>query len=341
MATRTCPDRRVGADAGATRSTPRRWRRCAPRSGAATSTRSISCSTSRRRSPAIRRAGERCLRRFAPRTMRRRRLGDRLRLAGALPRPARPAGLDVPDQGHAAARRARGGREGLGRARDDRRPRAERPLPRLRAGLGALAGADGRARAGGRHASRLDGRGNAREAASAWPSCSQRPSPAAPSRARRRSPPLDLIAALEPVGRGASMGALGTRARQRRPRARAHDPHVRGRRRADPPLGRRRHRLGLRARGRDRRVVDEGAAAARRASAHRSRRGHGDAARRCGRRAAASSIRTSRCCVRTTRRSCGAGRRSRRSASTRERRSSSPSTSSGSRRRPTASGCRR
>ena len=34
----------------------------------------------------------------------RRRLGDRLRLAGALPRPPRPAGLDVPDQGNAAAR---------------------------------------------------------------------------------------------------------------------------------------------------------------------------------------------------------------------------------------------
>ena len=72
------------------------------------------------------------------------------------------------------------GREGLGRARDDRRPRAERPLPGLRARLGPLAGADGRARAGGRHTSRLDGRGNAREAALAWPSSSQRRSPAAP-----------------------------------------------------------------------------------------------------------------------------------------------------------------
>ena len=91
----------------------------------------------------------------------RRRLGDRLRLAGALPRPPRPASLDVPDQGNAAARRARRGGEGRGRARDDRRPRAQRPLPRLRAGLRALAGADGGARAGRRDAPRLDGRGNA------------------------------------------------------------------------------------------------------------------------------------------------------------------------------------
>ena len=34
----------------------------------------------------------------------RRRVGDRLCLAGAFPRPPRPAGLDVPDQGNAAAR---------------------------------------------------------------------------------------------------------------------------------------------------------------------------------------------------------------------------------------------
>ena len=39
------------------------------------------------------------------------------------------------------------GREGRRRARDDRRPRAQRPLARLRAGLGPLAAADGRARA--------------------------------------------------------------------------------------------------------------------------------------------------------------------------------------------------
>ena len=74
---------------------------------------------------------------------------------------------------------------------------------------------------------------------------------------------LDLIAALEPVGRGASMGALGTRLRERRPRPRADDPHVRRRRRPDPPLGRRRHRVGLGPGRRDRGVVGEGAATAR------------------------------------------------------------------------------
>src|SRR6266853_877862 len=49
---------------------------------------------------------------------------------------------------------------------------------------------------------------------------------------------------------------------ERRPRARAHDSHVRRRRRRDPPLGRRRHRLGLRPRRGGRGVVGEGPSAA-------------------------------------------------------------------------------
>ena len=100
------------------------------------------------------------------------------------------------------------GREGRGRARDDRRPRAQRPLPRLRARVGALAGADGRARARRRHAPRLDGRGHAprrrrprRAAPATFPGGSVTGAP--------KIAALDLIAALEPVGRGASMGALG------------------------------------------------------------------------------------------------------------------------------------
>ena len=48
---------------------------------------------------------------------------------------------------------------------------------------------------------------------------------------------IDHIAALEPVGRGASMGALGTIQRERRLRARADDPHVRRRRRARSTSG--------------------------------------------------------------------------------------------------------
>src|SRR5207244_2487545 len=51
---------------------------------------------------------------------------------------------------------------------------------------------------------------------------------------------------------------------ERRPRSRADDPHVRGRRGPDPSLGRRRHRLGLGSCRRGRGVVGEGAAAARR-----------------------------------------------------------------------------
>ena len=78
---------------------------------------------------------------------------------------------------------------------------------------------------------------------------------------------VDLIAALEPVGRGASMGALGVLrpngdfelALTIRTFAVAD-----GR---DPPLGRRRDRLGLRAGGRDRGVVGQGPSASRRAAA--------------------------------------------------------------------------
>ena len=73
---------------------------------------------------------------------------------------------------------------------------------------------------------------------------------------------IDHIAALEPVGRGASMGALGVAPPERRPRPRADDPHLRGRGGADPPLGRRRHRLGLGAGGGGGGVVGEGASAA-------------------------------------------------------------------------------
>ena len=82
---------------------------------------------------------------------------------------------------------------------------------------------------------------------------------------------LDLIAGAR-AGRPRCVdGRARRRPRQRRPRPRADDPHVRDRGGADPPLGRRRHRLGLGARGRDRGVVDEGAAAA--GGDRRARRG--------------------------------------------------------------------
>ena len=117
-----------------------------------------------------------------------------------------------------------------------------------------------RARRGRRTSSRPSRGGCARTRA--WP----RSSPRLPRRLRDRRAEdrgLDQIAALEPVGRGASMGALGVLhpngdfdlALTIRTFAVAD-----GR---DPPLGRRRHRLGLRAGGRDRGVVGQGAAAAR------------------------------------------------------------------------------
>ena len=58
---------------------------------------------------------------------------------------------------------------------------------------------------------------------------------------------LAQIAALEPVGRGPSMGALGWLDRGP-PRPRADHPHRRRRRRPGAPVGRRRHHLGLRPR---------------------------------------------------------------------------------------------
>ena len=91
--------------------------------------------------------------------------------------------------------------------------------------------------------------------------------------------------------------------RERRLRPRADDPHVRGRGRAHPPLGRRRHRLGLRPGGRDRGVVGEGAAAARRGRRARAAR---DACSPSPSPAAGSSIRPSRSSAPTTRRSCAA-----------------------------------
>ena len=76
----------------------------------------------------------------------------------------------------------------------------------------------------------------------------------------------------------------------------------------DPPLGRRRHRLGLGAAGGDRGVLGQGAAAARRDRRARARAGGArDAARARRVRAAASSTRTSPSSTRTTWR-CSRGR---------------------------------
>ena len=68
-------------------------------------------------------------------------LDDRLGVAGAAALAPRLARAHDADQGHAAERRSDRVGEGRGRARDDRRPRAQRPLARLRAGERPLAGA--------------------------------------------------------------------------------------------------------------------------------------------------------------------------------------------------------
>ena len=73
---------------------------------------------------------------------------------------------------------------------------------------------------------------------------------------------VDLIAELEPVGRGASMGALGRVYGNGDARPGADDPDLRDRRGTHPSLGRRGRRLGLGSPRRDRRVVGQGRPAA-------------------------------------------------------------------------------
>ena len=271
--TETAFVRRLAADLEPAPSTP-------PRSGAS------GCDRARRRLPGQPRAAPlravRGRRRRArrpsprpestqPRALPRRRLGDRLRLAGALPGAARPPRLDVPDQGDApgrGSRRARGLGQGRGRARDDRRPRAQRPLAHLRARERALARADGDAGAGRGRAHGLDRRGNAarrgRPGRDARGDVPRRLDHGGPEDRGRRPDRGDRARRARRVDGRARPGL-----RQRRPRPGADDPHLRDRGGAHPPLGRRRRRLGLRSAGGDRRVVDEGRSAARARSAHR------------------------------------------------------------------------
>ena len=119
--------------------------------------------------------------------------------------------MDEADQGDDAARPARRVAlvgQGRGRARDDRRPRAERPVAGLRAGQRALAGTHGPAPlAGVEHlVSTVEGElrpevGLAALLAATFPGGSVTGAP--------KIAAVDLIASLEPVGRGASMGGLG------------------------------------------------------------------------------------------------------------------------------------
>ncbi len=276
-------DRRLGADVDGL-GVPRRDRRGTRRDRTGRRVpgqpRPASSGFLRRRSPCAR-----CATRFAAaaprRSLRHRRVGGRLRLARALSLATRRPDPDDADQGNPAAGgcgRAAYVREGRRRARDDRRPRAERPLPCLRAGNRALAGADGDAGARGRRAHGVDGRGNS----------------ASGSRARR-DPPRDLSGRIrdgraEDRSRGSHRRARAGRSRrvnggdrtglrQRRLRPRPHHPHVRGRRRRDPPLGGWRHRVGLRSGRRGRGVVDEGEASARGDRVARSRGASYDHAR--------------------------------------------------------------
>ena len=106
------------------------------RSRAGTSTRRTSCSTSRRRfagDPAALARGARAAPAPAAAALRRARLGDRLGVARSSSCAPRAAARDEPIKGTRPAGVDVDGREGRGRARDDRRPRAQRPRPCLRA----------------------------------------------------------------------------------------------------------------------------------------------------------------------------------------------------------------
>ena len=185
--------------------------------------------------------------RSSPAAALRTRLDDRLRVPGALSLPRRGSRLStMPIKGTQSGRCRRRGREGCRGARDDRRPRAQRSLTGLPARLGRVARADGAARARGRHPSRLEGR---RAPFERTPHLAEilgaRLFPwRLHHRRLRRSPPFDLIAALEPVGAGGLDGSPRRSAPGRRLRARAHDPDVRRRRRSRAPLGGRRNRVG-------------------------------------------------------------------------------------------------
>ena len=76
-------------------------------------------------------------------------------------------------------RRDRRQPQGPRRAHHDRRPRAQRPRPGVRAGQRARAVADDRVADGGSAAPDLDRRGHAARRTWAWPICCARPSPAA------------------------------------------------------------------------------------------------------------------------------------------------------------------
>src|SRR5262245_40128836 len=189
-------------------------------------------------------------------------LDDRLGLAGDPAAEARPDRPHLSDQGHASRGRSDPVGEGHRGARDDRRPRAQRPLPRLRSRQRPLAGAARRAPARRRHAPRRHGRGRAETARDADRAARGRVA----RRIRHGLSEEQCARADRRAGAGRAGGLDGgarSDLRERRSRPRAHDPHLcRGRPR-DSPLGGRGHRLGLGARRRDRGVLGEGEATAR------------------------------------------------------------------------------
>ena len=219
--------------------TPQRSSGCAMRSRAATSTRSTSSSTSRR--AFVGDPGALAVTRLAPsrHTIERLIDGDGWAIVSGSPelflaRRGRRVGT-LPDQGHAPARTpsaatelARVG-EGRRRARDDRRPRAQRPLADLRARERALARADGdasRSPASITWCRRVEG--TLRAGVGLRASCSRDvPRRLDHRRAEDRARRPDRRAR---AGRAWGFdGRARSGLRQRRPRSRADDPDLRDR----------------------------------------------------------------------------------------------------------------
>ena len=178
-----------GSGRGATPTTATRSRRCATRSRAATSTRSTSSSTSARDFEGDPRALAAAARAGSGRASL---AGDGWAIVSASPE------LFLARRGRTRLDEPIKGTRPLGEHVEGEKDAAEHvmivdlernDLSRVcEPGSRALARADGRAGARGRHASRLDGRGHAARRTSGSPSCSRRRSRAARSPARRRSP---------------------------------------------------------------------------------------------------------------------------------------------------------
>ena len=211
-------------------STPPRSSRSARRSPGATSTRSTWSATPARRTRATRCrpcAGSPAARGALPATLL---AGDGWAIACASPETAgagRRAAWSRPGRSRAPARPPPPGRrellgvgQGARRAHHDRRPGAQRPGPRRPRPAASRCRSCSRCGGGATCGRPSHGSWPSWPTGSTWPTCCARCCPGGSVTGAPKLAALAQIAALEPVGRGPSMGALGwLDARHARPRA--------------------------------------------------------------------------------------------------------------------------